>query len=150
MDQLIFDTGVKEYQINGVGVLRFNPSDPNVYNRFMAATDKIREVEKSMAAKATKIDKNKDPDARAKAALQLMSESDFEIKNILSEAFGGANDFHAILEGVNLLAVGSNGYRVISNLMDVLTPIMEAGAKSFADGQIKAAKQNREQRRAQQ
>ena len=33
--KLSIDTGVQEFEINGSGVLRFNPSDPNVYNRFM-------------------------------------------------------------------------------------------------------------------
>ena len=37
MKQLTIDTGVQEFEINGSGVLRFNPSDPNVYNRFFAA-----------------------------------------------------------------------------------------------------------------
>ena len=30
MKQLTIDTGVQEFEINGSGVLRFNPSDPNV------------------------------------------------------------------------------------------------------------------------
>ena len=33
---LSIDTGIQEFQINNGGVLRFNPSDPNVYNRFSA------------------------------------------------------------------------------------------------------------------
>ena len=31
MEKLSFDTGIREYDVNGNGVLRFNPSDPNVY-----------------------------------------------------------------------------------------------------------------------
>ena len=39
MEQLTIDTGLREYAVNGGpehggGVLRFNPSDPNVYSRF--------------------------------------------------------------------------------------------------------------------
>ena len=52
MEKLIFDSGVKEYQINDNGVLRFNPSDPNVYSRFMNATEKITGTEKRMVEKA--------------------------------------------------------------------------------------------------
>ena len=45
MEKLVFDSGVKEYKLGTGGVLRFNPSDPNVYARFMDAMDKIRAVE---------------------------------------------------------------------------------------------------------
>ena len=36
MKQLNIDTGVEEFCINGHGVLRFNPGDPNLYHRFFA------------------------------------------------------------------------------------------------------------------
>ena len=84
------------------------------------------------------------------SAIRIMAEADRKIKDILNRVFGHGNDFHAILEGVNMLAVGSNGNRIISNLLDALTPIMEQGAKDFADGKIAEAKLNRAQRRAMQ
>ena len=31
MQKITFDTGIKTYQINDSGVLRFNPSDPNLF-----------------------------------------------------------------------------------------------------------------------
>lgn len=34
-EALNIDTGVEEFCINGHGVLRFNPSDPNLYHRFL-------------------------------------------------------------------------------------------------------------------
>ena len=37
MKQLTIDTGVEEFCINGRGVLRFNPADPNLYHRFFDA-----------------------------------------------------------------------------------------------------------------
>ena len=30
MKEIKFDTGIKTYQINDSGVLKFNPSDPNL------------------------------------------------------------------------------------------------------------------------
>lgn len=45
MKQLIIDTGIQEFEINGSGVLRFNPSDPNVYNRFFAAETTLTELD---------------------------------------------------------------------------------------------------------
>ena len=32
--ELNIDTGVEEFSVNGRGVLRFNPADPNLYHRF--------------------------------------------------------------------------------------------------------------------
>ena len=37
MHKLLVDTGVEEFEVNGRGVLRFNPGDPNLYHRFFAA-----------------------------------------------------------------------------------------------------------------
>ena len=35
--ELNIDTGVEEFSVNGRGVLRFNPADPNLYHRVFAA-----------------------------------------------------------------------------------------------------------------
>lgn len=152
MEKLNFDSGVKEYQINDGGVLRFNPGDPNVYARFMDAMDSIRTVEEKLVAKAKELEQTEDQQVSGAAVLRLMRESDWEIKNILSEVFGEGNDFDNILGGVNLLAVAGNGERVITNLLTALQPIMVAGAESCAQGQadkaVAQAKQNRAQRRA--
>lgn len=147
MEQLIFDSGIKEFQVNGKGVLRFNPSDPNVYGRFMEAMDKIKEVEKKMTAKAKLVEKKQDQDT-GEAVIRIMCETDSKMKAILNEIFGHENNFDQLLEGVNLMAVASNGKRVITNLLEVLQPIMEEGAKACADGEVETAKLNREQRRA--
>lgn len=148
MEQLIFDSGIKEYQINGKGVLRFNPSDPNVYARFMDMVHKIKEIEEDLGKKAAAIDH--DSKSAGEETLHLMRESDHKIKNELNLTFGQDNDFDKILEGVNLMAVATNGRRVIENLMEALQPIMEAGAKNCVKSEVDTAKLNRQQRRAMQ
>ena len=149
MENLIFDSGIKEYKVNGKGVLRFNPNDPNVYGRFVNAIDKIKAVETEMAGKA-KAFENTGDEKTGEAVINIMVETDTRMKNILNEIFGHENDFDKILEGVNLMAVAGNGKRVVNNLLDALQPIMEAGAKACADGEVETAKLNREQRRAMQ
>lgn len=146
MEQLIFDTGVKEYQLPG-GVLRFNPSDPNVYDRFMSCLDEIKAVEQQMSAKAQEVSGEK-TEENAKRSLQIMRETDVKFKAILNDAFGHGNDFDKLLDGVNLMAIATNGERVIANLLNALQPIMEAGAKTYVNAEVDAAKLNREQRRA--
>lgn len=148
MEQLVFDSGIKEYQINGKGVLRFNPSDPNVYARFADAMPKISLIEKEMAEKANKIDGN--GQASGEEVLQIMRETDRRIKEVLNQVFGEDNDFDQILEGVNLMAVATNGERVIANLINALQPVMEEGAKRCVKSEVDAAKLNRDQRRAMQ
>lgn len=143
MKKIIFDSGVKEYQINDNGVLRFNPSDPNVYARLLDATEKIRAVEKDMEDQGKAL---KDSDGAG--ALKLLAIADKQLKNILNDTFGNGNDFDELMGGVNLMAVASNGERVITNLLNALLPIVEKGAKMCADQQVGAAVQLAQKNRA--
>lgn len=151
MEKLVFDSGVKEYQIGDTGVLRFNPSDPNVYARFMDAMEHIQNVENKLVEEAKELEKLNGAEASGTAVLKIMAKADREIKAILSGIFGGENDFDKILGGVNLLAVAGNGERVITNLLNALQPIMVEGAQNCAKRQVGVAvakaQQNRAQRR---
>lgn len=153
MELLNIDIGLKSYQlVEGGAPLVFNPSDPNVYARYMNAMDSIKAVENEMAAKANAV-KVKDDSTEAQAeagseSLRIMAETDRRIKEILNGIFGSGNNFNDILRGVNLMGVTGNGDRVINNLLAALSPIMEAGAKACVETEVKEAKLNREQRRA--
>lgn len=147
MKDLFLDSGIEEFRLTANGEpLRFNPSDPNVYARFMEMTPKIKTVETEMAEKAKKIDPN--ADGYGEHALMVIRETDKRMKEILNEIFGHGNDFDKILEGINLMAVATNKKRIISNLLESLYPIMEEGARNCADSEVNAAILNREQRRA--
>ena len=41
MEKIQFDAGQRSYRINGNGILRFNPGDPNLYARFMGMNQKL-------------------------------------------------------------------------------------------------------------
>ncbi len=140
MEKIQFDDGVKEYRLGNSGVLRFNPGDPNLYARFMEAAEKIAQVEKEMA------DGGKD----GSDIVKLLKEADGKMKAILSWVFGQNNDFDKILGGVNLLAVGKNGSRVVSNLFDALQPILLNGARACAMEKTQQAVQKAGARRASQ
>ncbi len=152
MEKLIFDSGVKEYQL-GNGVLRFNPADPNVYARFMEALEKLQAVETELVEEAKAQITPQTEEKSGEVVIRLLAKADREAKDILNWVFGSGNDFSQILDGVSLLAVGENGERVITNLIHALTPIMQEGAEKCAQQQAGAAvakaKQNRAQRRAQ-
>ena len=155
MEKLIFDTGVKSFAVNDGGVLRFNPSDPNVYARFVEAAGKIKAVEDDLVKKAQAVkvvDEAAGEEDVGEEALKLLKDADKEMKKILGWVFGDLNDFEKIFAGVNILAVGENGERVITNFLSALLPIIEAGAQKCAKDQIggavQTAKLNRAQRRA--
>lgn len=123
MKKIQFDTGMEELHIGG-GVLRFNPQDPNLYARFMEASEKLVAVEQEMIAKGEK--------AKESQVVTVLREADRKMKDILNWVFGTGNDFDAILGGVNLLAVASNGQRVVTNLFEALEPVILNGAMACA------------------
>ena len=152
MEKLIFDSGIREFQINNNGVLRFNPGDPNVYARLMESGEKIQKVESELLAKAETAISADQEENNGAAMLQLMAEADRKVKEILAWIFGADNDFDKIFAGVNLMAVGANGERVLTNFLSALLPVVQEGAEKCAQQQISAAtmqaKGNRAQRRA--
>ena len=134
MEKLHFDSGIKSYRV-GEGVLKFNPSDPNVYARFLEAAEKIQTVEQELQQQAQSL---VGEDAGS-AAVKLMEQADKKIKELLSRVFGSHNDFDEMLQGVNLLAVADNGERVITNFFEALQPVLVAGAKRCASQTAQAA-----------
>lgn len=131
MEKIQFDSGVRSYRINGAGILRFNPCDPNLYRRFMEAVEKLQAVEAELTQQAET--------AQAQDIVKLMGAADEKMKGILNWVFGGDNDFHKLLGGVNLLAVAENGERVVTNLFEALEPVLVAGAKRCASQQANKA-----------
>lgn len=149
--KLVFDDGLVRLDINGNGILTFNPSDFNVYERFYALSKELPELEKKYAAEVESVPENMGSEQAVELAgreLIRAKEIDAEVKAKLSAVFGAGNDFDKLLGGVNIMAFGSNGERVISNLLTALQPYIEEGVKKHADDEVAAAKGNRAQRRA--
>ena len=145
---LQFDDGLLRLDINGNGILTFNPSDFNVYQRFFGLLKELPELEKRYAAEVEQPGSEDDSFALAGRELDRARELDREIKDKLGAAFGPGNDFDALLGGVNLMAVGNNGQRVITNLLNALAPYIEEGAKRHQQEAAEAALRSRAQRRA--
>lgn len=141
MEKLQFDSGVKSFRINGGGVLRFHPGDPNLYSRFLEAVDKFKVLEQELTQCCAKEEAD---------ILHVLENADGKMKKLLNWVFGGDNDFHKLLEGVNLLAVADNGERVITNLLLALEPVLLEGARRCAGQQAKAAVEKANARRSKQ
>jgi hypothetical protein len=150
MENIVFDTGTREYRINGGAILRFNPSDPNLFMRFLQGADKVTALETELTARFGMLQSTDTPEKRTAAMLEIMGETDKALKTLLTEIFGGENDFHQILSGINLLAVAGNGQRVITNLLQCLQPILVEGAEAYADAKAENALAQAKARRADQ
>ena len=135
MEKIQFDSGVRSYRINGGGILRFNPGDPNLYSRFLEAVDKLKEVEAELTRQAEAIS--------GEEIVKLMAQADEKMKSILGWVFGPENDFQKILGSVNLLAVADNGERVVTNFFAALEPVLVEGAKRCAGQQAEAIRAKR-------
>ena len=146
MKKIHFDSGIKEYSLNGQGILRFNPGDPNLYARFFEALDKIQALTEEMTTQAEK----NDGELSGRDTVMLMQQTDRKVKEILSWTFGGNNDFDKILGGMNLMAVADNGRQIITNLLEALQPVLAEGAKQCSDQQVQIAMKNAEDRRKNQ
>ncbi len=144
MKKIQFDSGIQEFKINGKGVLRFHPGDPNVYARFLDADDRIQKIAQELA------EGGETSDAQSMELVRLMEKADRQMKQVLSWVFGQDNDFDKILGGVNLLAVADNGEQVITNLLAALEPVLVEGARKCAQTQADLAKAQAEMRRQQQ
>lgn len=108
----------------------------NLYQRFLDAQKEIAEMEAALTEKGRAMQQEEQP---GEAAVRIMSEADREVKRLLTRVFGSGNDFDAILGGINLMAVASNGERVITNLMAALVPVIQAGAESCAKQETRQA-----------
>ena len=134
MENLNICLGVEEYQIAGGGVLRFNPTDPNIYAAFLDSRKAVEEIHKHFRKQAKSAKDGAD-------VLQLLRDADSRLKNLLSDIFPG-NDFHKALGGVNLLALGSDGRTVAENLLAALEEILSAGAKTLVQKEAEKLKSN--------
>lgn len=154
---IIFDSGVKEYQVNGGEMLRMNPSDPNLYARFFDAQEKLLAIEKELVEQGKTIPQASESATKQELAkagemtVRLLTNADRRAKDVLAWVFPG-NDFDHILAGVNVMAVGANGERVLTNFVNALIPIIEEGVnactKEKTTAAVTAAQGNRAQRRA--
>lgn len=123
--KILFDDGVREYEVNGNGILRFHPGDPNLYHRFQQLTQDVDAMKEEALSRSGSI-------RDGFSAVELLAEYDGKVKEKLAYVFGGENDFDKLLGGVNVMAPAGNGQLVVTNLIRALHPILEEGIKAYA------------------
>ena len=142
MNQIHVDLGVEEYAL-GSGVLRFNPADPNLYARFL-------ELEPQLQRLQEELNKTSSEAEDAYSVLKALEKTDRQFKKLLTQVFGGENDFSRLLQGINLLAVAANGSTVAENLLGALEPVLTQGAERFVQMQTQTAVEKARLRRENQ
>lgn len=151
MEKLIFDDGLLRLDVNGNGLLIFNPSDLNLYHRFTELPRKMLELETNYKKLATVISEDANEEETISSALGQLRQIDMDVKKELARVFGEQNDFDALFAGINLMSVAKNGERVITNFLDAITPYIEKGVSKYAKdsaaiavAQAKAARAKRQ------
>jgi transglutaminase-like putative cysteine protease len=75
METIQFDTGLRSYQVGG-GVLRFNPSDPNLYARFLEAETQLQALEQEFTQQLEGLTGAQ----RAETMVRLTAQTDKKLK----------------------------------------------------------------------
>lgn len=150
---LNIDDGLIRLNVNENGVLKFNPSDFNLYSRFIAFRKELLELEKKYHLEIESVEAAETKEQAMEligSELEIARAVDLEVKSKLNAVFGLGADFDRLLDGVNCMAFGNNGKRIVTNLLDALTPYLEQGIQKHMTDTAAAAKLNREQRLAMQ
>lgn len=165
--KLKLNSGVETYEIdNGTqsgAVLKVNFADTNLYFRFLEMQKALDELDKEFELKTSEfrgkvdekgfpmVDKDNNPTEKGREMIEVMHEIDVKIKDKLAEVFGSDNDFDSIFAGVNVMSLDQKGNSIISNFLEMITPIVKQSleaVKQSDDSKVSALVGNREQRRA--
>lgn len=134
MENLSFDTGRVTMSINGDAsrTISFNPTDPDIVNRFLLLADtcekKEKEFEKKVEETNRKAMAEQDPLARARMKNDLDQEIDRFFREKVNEIFGEDAD-KSIFGEVSPTAVTGNGTTVFQNFIQAILPVFEQEIK---------------------
>lgn len=129
MDSLNFDTGYKEYAINGdeSKVIRISTTDIALYDRTKKAMKNIERLSE---------DYRKTEAKTSDQANELFVKADRDIKEQINSIFG--YDVSSVVFGIsNCMSVTKNGYMLFENFLNVVIPVIEKDMKEAVDKQNK-------------
>lgn len=149
MEKLIINTGLKRYEINDNGaIFSFNPSDINLYARFLKMREKIIEIGEKIEKQGNELNQSNQDEVETFAI--MMSDADKLCKQAFSECFGSMNDFDHIFDGVNVFSPTITGNWLITDFVMAITPLIEKEVALFTKEKAKRkaaqVKQNKTKR----
>lgn len=131
MKELVFDTGLVTFKINGVFEVSFNPTDSEFVNRLFDAFDTLDKKQEAHKAEIEKI-------ADKKQIFQIARQRDKEMREIIDSVFE-APVSDAVFGSMNVYAL-ANGLPVWCNLMLAVMDEVDttfAREQKFTDARIK-------------
>ena len=151
MEKLIFGTGLKRYEVNDNGaIFSFNPTDINLYARFIKMRDAVLKIGAEVEKKAEEINESEEKSVEALAS--TMEDADRRVKQELTECFGKSNDFELIFDGSNVFSPTLSGNWLITEFITAITPIIEKEVAAFTKERAKRKasqiKQNKAKRKS--
>lgn len=138
MEKLIISTGIKRYEVNDSGeIFSFNPTDANLYARFLRAKEKIEAIGDELEKKKAELDLENRADSEEAAF--ILEDADKRCKQALRECFAVDNDFDAMFDYVNCYSITDTGDCVIVNFLKAITPIIEKDVAKYTKEKAKRA-----------
>ena len=130
MEKLIFNEGLKKYEVNDSGaVFSFAANDANLYSRVKKLNDEalkiLKELEKLQKKAQLSLEDEELKNEYVEKFSSAMKNADEKMKQALTECFGKQNDFEAIFSGVNAFSITDTGEFVITNFLNAITPIVK-------------------------
>lgn len=149
MEKLIFGTGLKRYEVNDNGaIFSFNPTDINLYARFLKMRDEIIKIGEDVEKKGDEI--NLSDENNAESFALMLADADDRAKRALTECFGSANDFNHIFDGANIFSPSATGNWLVTEFIMAITPVVEKEVANFTKEKAKRkasqVKQNKAKR----
>lgn len=132
MNSLNFDTGYKEYAINGdeSKVIRISTTDIAFYDRTKKAMKNIERLSEDYRKAEVKTSDH---------ANELFVKADRDIKEQINSIFG--YDVSSVVFGIsNCMSVTESGYMLFENFLNVVIPVIEKDIQNAMNKQNKRVK----------
>lgn len=124
-ESLSFDTGVKEYDINGVATVRFNPTDANFTDRLYQAFTDLKDRQEEFEQRVSEIGED------GEELFKYAHERDAEMREIIDTVFNQKGLADSLFENMNCYALSEDGTPVwIGLFMSVVNVVDVAMRKS--------------------
>lgn len=122
---LSFDTGIKEYDINGVATVRFNPTDANFTDRLYKSFNDLKDRQDEFEQRVADIGDD------GEEMFRYAHERDVEMREIIDTVFDCPGLADKLFENMNCYALADDGTPVwIGLFMSVVNVVDIAMRKS--------------------
>lgn len=116
--KLIYDDGLRTYELPNGKTIRFNPTDPNIYKRCQEAFENIKNLEAELKSEKVELDETGKP--LEDTAYDMVQRMDAEIRKLTDYALNADVSDLVYGEQSTFALVGNGDYLFIS-FLDCIT-----------------------------